>query len=63
MNKNDRNMKRQQRFIKVVSRRMAKAGFECQMKDNHFVVIKDEIPSRWRCGMFLDGEREGCIST
>ena len=44
MNKNDRNMKRQQRFIKVLSRRMAKAGFECQMQDNHFIVIKDGMP-------------------
>lgn len=44
MNKNNRNMKRQQRFIKVVSSRMAKAGFECQMKDNHFIVIKDGMP-------------------
>ena len=44
MNKNDMNMKRQQRFIKVVSRRMAKAGFECKMVDNHFIVIMDGKP-------------------
>ena len=44
MNKNNRNMKRQQRFIKVVSRRMAKAGFVCKMVDNHFIVIMDGKP-------------------
>jgi hypothetical protein len=44
MNKNDMNMKRQQHFIKVVSRRMAKAGFECKMVDNHFIVIMDGKP-------------------
>ena len=37
-------MKREQRFIKVVSRRMTKAGFECKMMDNHFIVIKDGKP-------------------
>ena len=40
----NKTMKREQRFIKVVSRKMAKAGFECQMKDNHFIVIKDGMP-------------------
>ena len=44
MNKNNMNMKRQQRFIKVVSRRMAKAGFECKMVDNHFIVMMDGKP-------------------
>ena len=44
MNKNNMNMKRQQRFIKVVSRRMAKAGFECKLVDNHFIVIMDGKP-------------------
>ena len=44
MNKNNMNMKRQQRFIKVVSRRMAKAGFECKMVDSHFIVIMDGKP-------------------
>lgn len=44
MNKNDRSMKRQQRFIKMVSRRMTKAGFECQMMDGHFIVSKDGKP-------------------
>ena len=38
------NMKREQRFIKMVSRRMVKAGFECKMVDNHFIVIKDDKP-------------------
>lgn len=37
-------MKREQRFIKIVSRRMAKAGFECKMVDDHFIVIKDGKP-------------------
>ena len=37
-------MKRKQRFIKVISRRMTKAGFECKMLDNHFIVIKDGRP-------------------
>lgn len=38
------NKKREQRFIKVVSHRMTKAGFECKMVDNHFIVIKDGRP-------------------
>ena len=38
------NVKREQRFFRVVSRRMAKAGFECKMADNHFIVIKDGQP-------------------
>lgn len=37
-------MKRQQRFIKMVSRRMTKAGFECQVMDGHFIVSKDGKP-------------------
>lgn len=37
-------MNREQRFIKIVSRRMAKAGFECKMVDDHFIVIKDGKP-------------------
>ena len=42
--KNNKTMKREQRFIKVVTRRMTKAGFECKMMDNHFIVIKDGKP-------------------
>lgn len=38
------NMKKEQRFIKMVSRRMTKAGFECKMVDGHFIVIKDGQP-------------------
>ena len=30
--------------MKMVSRRMAKFGFECKITDNHFVVIKDGKP-------------------
>ena len=44
MNKNNMNMKREQRFIKMVSRRMTKAGFECKMMEGHFIVIKDGKP-------------------
>lgn len=44
MNKNNMNMKREQRFIKMVSRRMTKAGFECKMVEDHFIVIKDGKP-------------------
>jgi len=44
MTKTKRNMKREQRFIKVVSRKMAKAGFECQMIDEHFVISQEGKP-------------------
>lgn len=37
-------MKREQRFIKMVSRKMTKAGFECKMTDDQFIVIKDGKP-------------------
>ena len=37
-------MRRKQRFIKVVSRRLTQAGFECKITDNLFVVIKDGKP-------------------
>ncbi len=57
MNKNDRNKKRQQRFIKVLSRKMAKAGFECQMSDNHFVVSKEGKPFEIRIGKALNWGR------
>ena len=57
MNKNNRNMKRQQRFIKVLSRKMAKAGFECQMSDNHFVVSKEGKPFEIRIGKALNWGR------
>lgn len=37
-------MRRKQRFIKLVSRRLTQAGFECKITDNLFVVIKDGKP-------------------
>lgn len=37
-------MKREQRFINAVSRRMSKAGFECQVTEDHFVVMKNGKP-------------------
>lgn len=38
------SMKREQRFVKVVRRRMARAGFDCKMLDNHIIVIKEGKP-------------------
>ncbi len=42
--KNKQIMKREQRFIKVITRKMTKAGFECKMKDGRFIMIKDGKP-------------------
>lgn len=43
-------MKRQQRFIKLVSRRMDKAGFECSIQDNQFFITKDGKPFEVKIG-------------
>ena len=37
-------MRKEQGFKKEVIRRMTKAGFECDMQGNHFVITKDGKP-------------------
>ena len=44
MTKTKRYMKREQRFMKAVSRQMTKAGLECKMQDNRLLIIKDGKP-------------------
>ena len=53
MKHNNRNIRKEQRFKKEVIRRMTKAGFECDMQDNHFIITKDGKPFEVQ---FLDAE-------
>ena len=44
MTKTERNMKREQRFMKAISRQLTKAGMECRMEDRSFVIFKNGEP-------------------